>query len=540
MSAYTAHVDTYTRDVLPVRSEWPDFINLDRLGYPARLNCTEALLDRAIAAGHGSRRCIVTPNDCWTYVDLAMRVDRLAHVLREDLGLRPGERVLLRSPNNAWLAAFWLAVAKAGGVVVNTMALLRARELAVILDRARVRLAVCDTRLEAELEAARADAPGLERIVYFDASGPREFDWTGKPAHFQAVPTAADDVVLIAFTSGTTGVPKGAMHFHRDILATCDTFSRHVLKPAPDDLFAGSAPMAFTFGLGGHLLFPLHAGSATLLLEDARPDPLAAAIDEFGVTILFTAPTAYRYLAGLRTDLASLAKCVSAGEPLPRTTFENWERRTGLKIIDGLGSTEMLHIFITSAGDQIRPGATGIPVPLYEARVVDADRNPVPPGTAGRLCVRGPTGCRYLNDPRQRDYVQDGWNYTGDTYRMDHDGYFFFEARADDMIISAGYNIGAPEVEEALLAHPRVGECAVIGVPDEERGQSVKAFVVLRPDSPPGDAVLVKDLQVFVKSRIAPFKYPRVIEFVDSLPRTATGKLQRFRLRESDRQHPPG
>jgi 2-aminobenzoate-CoA ligase len=433
------------------------------------------------------------------------------------------------------MVAAYLAVIKAGGIVVATMPLLRAKEIAYPITKAKIRLALCDHRLAEDMEKARPLAGELERVVYWGSGAPDALEaLMAKPGYetFAACDTASDDVCLIAFTSGTTGEPKGTMHFHRDMLATCDSYGRHVLRADARDRFMGSPPLAFTFGLGGLVLFPLHVGAATILLERAGPDDLLAAVAKFGATVCFTAPTAYRaMLAKLgEHDISSLRKCVSAGETLPQATFDAWHAATGIKILDGIGATEMLHIFIGSPEHEIRPGATGRPVPGYEARVVDAGGNEVPPNTLGRLAVRGPTGCRYLADKRQRTYVCDGWNITGDTYLMDADGYFWYQARSDDMIVSAGYNIAGPEVETALLTHPAIAECGVVGAPDAERGQIVKAYVVLRPGHT-GDAALTKLLQDYVKANIAPYKYPRAIEYVAALPRTQTGKLQRFELR---------
>jgi len=532
----TAHLDTFARDNLPPRAQWPDFLfELPELNYPSRINCVVELLDRWVATGDGDRPCLVSPAETLTYAQLSERVNRMANVLTHVLGMLPGHRVLLRGPNNPMMVAAYLAVIKAGGVAVATMPLLRAKEIAYPIGKAKIRLALCDHRLADEMEKARALAPDLERIVYWGGGGADALDAlmvTSGYETFAACDTASDDVCLIAFTSGTTGEPKGTMHFHRDLLATCDSYGRHVLRADARDRFIGSPPLAFTFGLGGLVLFPLRVGAATILVEKASPDDLLAAIQKFGATIAFTAPTAYRaMLAKLAEhDISSLRKCVSAGEALPKATFEAWLAATGIKILDGIGATEMLHIFIGSPEEEIRPGATGKAVPGYEARVVDADGEGVPPNTIGRLAVRGPTGCRYLADKRQRQYVRDGWNITGDTYLMDADGYFWYQARSDDMNVSSGYNIAGPEVEAALLEHPAVAECGVVGAPDEERGQIVKAYVVLRPGYS-GDPAVTKTLQEHVKATIAPYKYPRTVEYVTQLPRTQTGKLQRFELR---------
>ncbi len=530
--APSAHVDTFARDHLPPRAEWPELIfDLDELHYPGRLNCADELLDGTIGRLGGERRCLVSDEQTWTYAELRDRVNQVAHVLVDDLGIVPGNRVLLRGANNPWQVVCWLAVLKVGGIVVSTMPLLRAGELSPVIEASQPSLALCDLRVTEDLLSCWPGDLPMVVVGGDDADGlePRS---RSKPTDFVSVPTAADDVALIAFTSGTTGRPKGCMHFHRDVLAVADTFSRHVLRPAPDSLFVASPPMAFTYGLGGMLIFPLRCGAASLLIEKTAPPLLAEAIARHRATVVFTAPTAYRAMLRLAdADLTTLQQCVSAGEHLPPATWEAWRELTGLRIIDGIGATEMLHIFISSSGDDIRPGATGRTVPGFRARVVDDAGQEVPDGTVGRLQVRGPVGCRYLADERQRDYVRDGWNVTGDSYLRDEDGYFWYQARTDDMIISSGYNIAGPEVEGALLRHPDVAEVAVVGVPDAERGAVIKAFVVLQAGTEVDDAT-TRLLQDFVKQQIAPYKYPRLIEFVDALPRTSSGKVQRFRLRE--------
>ncbi|MEE8274394.1 MAG: AMP-binding protein [Alphaproteobacteria bacterium] len=541
MSDYTAHLDTFARDNLPPRSQWPtiDF-DLPELDYPARLNCATELLDNAVAAGNGGKPLFHTFNETWTYGDLLERSNRIARVLTEDFGLVPGNRVLIRAANNPMFVACWFAIAKAGGIIVATMPLLRAREIATILEKAQIGLALCDERLSEEMARAASKAPVCKRVCYFNGSGEPdsgaelEERMAAKAVDFANVDTASDDTVLIAFTSGTTGKPKGTMHFHRDVMAICDCFPRSILEPDANDVFVGSPPLAFTFGLGGLVTFPMRFGAAAVLLEVGSPSAILEAITHFKVTICVTAPTAYRAMVDevVDFDISSLKKCISAGEHLPEATFEAWEKATGIRIIDGIGATEMLHIFIAAANDDIRPGATGKPIPGYQAMVVDDDMNPLPPGEIGRLAVRGPTGCRYLADDRQGSYVVRGWNLTGDAYMVDDDGYFWFQARADDMIISSGYNIAGPEVEAALMEHDAVLECAVVGAPDAERGTIVKAFVVLRPGIE-GTPAFAKQLQDFVKHVIAPYKYPRVIAFVDGLPRTETGKVQRFKLRDS-------
>jgi 2-aminobenzoate-CoA ligase len=534
MAEPTAHVDTFCRDSLPPPELMPemDYTVLPELAYPSRLNAAAELLDRRIAAGDGERTVFLFYGGRWTYRHLLETANRIAHVLVEDLGIVPGNRVLLRGPNHPMLAACWLAVLKAGGVAVCTMPLLRVRELTHIAAKAKIHLALTDTRVAADCEQAMAGG----RVVHFNSSalGSLEALMSGKPDTFDNCDTAADDAAFLAFTSGTTGQAKGTIHFHRDVLAACDCFPPYVLKAEPDDIFCGSPPLAFTFGLGGLLLFPLRIGASTLLLQQASPPQLLQGIQDHRATIVFTAPTAYRAMTDLVKgfDISSLRKCVSAGETLPKATFERWQEATGLKIIDGIGSTEMLHIFVSSSGDDIRPGSTGRVVPGYEARVIDDEGNDVPPGTIGHLAVRGPTGCRYLDNlERQRIYVRNGWNLPGDSYVMDADGYFWYQARTDDLIVSSGHKISGPEIEAVLLDHQAVAECGVVAAPDESRGFIVKAYIVLRPGFAPCQE-LVKELQDFVKSEIAPYKYPRAIEFLESLPRTDTGKLQRFRLRE--------
>lgn len=533
--AKSGHQDSFARDNLPPRESWPD-LRLEEAGldYPERLNCVAGLLDRHIVEGRGERAAVIANDLHWSYADLAETVNRIANVLTRDLGMVTGNRVLLRAGNTPMMVAAYLAVIKAGGVAVATMPMLRAGELAYPLRKARIALALCDHRLTAELETAKAQVSELARIVTFGSAGSELETLMAQPdyEHFEAADTARDDVCLIAFTSGTTGEPKGTMHFHQDMLAICDCYGARVLKASPEDRFTGSPPLAFTFGLGGLVLFPMRIGAAMVLPEKAGPADLIDAVERHKVSVVFTAPTAYRAMLDKLDgrDITSLRICVSAGEALPKATFDAWQARTGLALLDGIGATEMLHIFIGAPREAIRPGSTGIPVPGYEAKIVDAEGRDVPDGTPGRLAVRGPTGCRYLADPRQAVYVLNGWNITGDTYLRDVDGYFWYQARSDDMIVSAGYNIAGPEVEACLLMHAAVAECGVVGAPCPERGQIVKAYVVLR-EGISGDAALAKALQEHVKASIAPYKYPRAIEFVAALPKTATGKLQRFALR---------
>ena len=531
----SAHEDTFARDHLPPAEQWPDFL-LERFDYPERLNVGHELTDAMVEKGFGDRTALIGNGRRRTYKELADWTNRLAHVLVEDLGLRPGSRVLIRSANNPAMVACWLAATKAGAVVVNTMPLLRAPELAKVINKAEVSLALCDTRLLDELEAV--ESPHLTRIVGFDGTmnHDAELDRLAleKPVTFDAVPTGRDDVALLGFTSGSTGEPKATMHFHRDLLIIADGYAREVLGVTPDDVFVGSPPLAFTFGLGGLAIFPLRFGAAATLLEQATPPNMIEIIEKYRATVCFTAPTAYRAMLLAMdegADLSSLRAAVSAGETLPAPVYDAWIQKTGKPMLDGIGATEMLHIFISNRFDDHRPACTGKPVTGYEAKVVGEDGRELPPGEVGRLAVRGPTGCRYLDDPRQTDYVADGWNITGDSFSMDEDGYFHFAARNDDMIISSGYNIAGPTVEAALLSHPDVVECAVVGAPDEARGQIVEAHVVLAPDAA-RDAAMVKALQDHVKATIAPYQYPRRVVFTDALPKTETGKIQRFRLKE--------
>ncbi len=540
----SAHIDTFARDNLPPADALPEFL-LDNpdLSYPPRLNCSAELLAGAIKAGHGGRTAIWsmetgTPQAI-TYQALQDQVNRWAHVLTEDMGLVPGNRLLLRGPNNAGMAAAWLAAVQAGLVVVPTMPLLRAAELRQIVEKAEIVAAVCDSRLKAEMEFCLDSAhpsfcARLKQARYFndDAADSIESLAQNKPSSFEACDTAADDVCLIAFTSGTTGNPKGCMHFHRDVLAMCDLFPRHILQACADDIFCGTPPLAFTFGLGGLLCFPLRVGASVALVEKLTPALLLETIQAVRASIVFTAPTFYRQMAPLTPDydISSLRHSVSAGEALPDATRQLWKGATGLEMTDGIGSTEMIHIFISSAGEQVRRGAIGKAVPGYQVQVVNEHMLPQPVGTVGRLAVKGPTGCKYLADERQRSVVVNGWNLTGDAFLKDADGYLFYQARTDDMIVSAGYNIAGPEVESALLQHEAVAECGVVGAADEERGQIVAAYVVLKPGARADDE-MAKVLQDHVKKTIAPYKYPRFIRFVDALPRTETGKLKRFALR---------
>ncbi|MCC8977734.1 benzoate-CoA ligase family protein [Bradyrhizobium acaciae] len=536
----SGHVDDFARRNLPPSEQWPQLL-LDRpeFKYPDYLNAAVELTDRIVEQGMGDRIALIGNGRQRTYKELTDWSNRLAHALVENYGVKPGNRVLIRSGNNPALVAAWLAATKAGAVVVNTMPMLRAGELAKIVDKAEIALALTDSRIADELVACAKTSKFLKQVVNFDGTQNHDAELDrialNKPVKFDAVKTGRDDVALLGFTSGTTGEPKATMHFHRDLLIVADGYAREVLKVTPDDVFVGSPPLAFTFGLGGLAIFPLRFGATATLLENAAPSEMIRIIETYKATICFTAPTAYRAMMAAMdkgADLSSLRLAVSAGETLPAPVFESWTKKTGKPILDGIGSTELLHIFITNRTGSAVAGTTGTPVSGYEARIVDEDMNELPPGQVGKLAVRGPTGCRYLADSRQTKYVRDGWNITGDAFVSDENGRLSFVARADDMIISAGYNIAGPEVEAALLAHPDVAECAVIGAPDEERGQIVSAFIVLKQGARTDD-VEVKMLQDHVKATIAPYKYPRAIAFVEALPKTQTGKIQRFKLREA-------
>ena len=525
--------DTFAKDRLPPPEELPEFLfELPEVQYPQRINCTRVLLDDALIEGFGSAVAVIGEVERLTFAELERRVNRICNVLRSEYGLMPGTRVLLRGPNNPMLIATWLAVLKAGGIAVTTMPLLRSIELAKIINKARIDVAVVDARFTEDVEAA-ADLTGLisRRVAYGGGDLERLMD--RHSVSFTPHDTARDDVAILAFTSGTTGDPKATIHFHRDVLAMTDVVARHLLQTRPGDVYTGSPPVGFTFGLGALLAFPLRFRAATAPLESPSPEGLLAHIQRTRATALFTAPTAFKAMLPHleKYDLSSLRQCVSAGEHLPRATYEAWLERTGIRIIDGLGSTEMMHIFISAVGNEIRQGATGKALPGYRACVLDEHGHILPPGKPGRLAVKGPTGCRYLDDRRQQAYVQRGWNMTGDIVVMDADGYLWYQGRADDMIVSAGYNISPVEVEQALVLHPSVMECAVVGAPDVDRGSIVKAFIVLRPGWR-ADSELLKQLQEFVKSTIAPYKYPRAVEFLPALPKSSTGKVQRFVLRE--------
>ena len=533
----TGHLDTFARDRLPPAELWPE-LRLDGFAYPEWLNAAVELTDRMVERGFGDRTALIGQGRRRSYKELTDWTNRLARALVEDYGVKPGERVLIRSANNPAFVACWLAATKAGAVVVNTMPMLRAGELEKIVDKAEIKYALCDTRLMEELVACAKTSRFLTTVVGFDGTANHDAELDrralNKPASFEAVRTGRDDVALLGFTSGTTGEPKATMHFHRDLLIIADGYAKEVLGVTPEDVFVGSPPLAFTFGLGGLAIFPLRFGAAAALIEQTTPANLIEIIQAHRATICFTAATAYRaMLAAMEAgaDLSSLRAAVASGETLPAPVYEAWREKTGKPMLEGIGSTEMLHIFISNRFGDSRPACTGKPVSGYEARVVDDEMNEVPRGEPGRLAVRGPTGCRYLADIRQKSYVRAGWNLTGDTFVQDADGYFHFAARSDDMIISSGYNIAGPEVEAALLSHSAVKECAVVGRPDEARGELVEAHVVLE-DGFAGDALMVKLLQDHVKAKIAPYKYPRSVVFIEALPKTQTGKIQRFKLKQ--------
>ncbi|MEC8015121.1 MAG: AMP-binding protein [Pseudomonadota bacterium] len=532
----SAHIDTFTRDNLPPADSWPEFL-MEGFDYPERLNAAVELTDAMVEKGFGDHTALIGNGRRRTYKELSDWTNRLAHVLSEDLGVKPGNRVLIRSANNPAMVACWLAATKAGAVVVNTMPMLRAGELAKIIDKAEISHALCDTRLMDELVTCAKTSAYLTSVVGFDGTSNHDAELDRlaleKPVTYEAVETGRDDVALLGFTSGTTGAPKATMHFHRDLLMIADGYAAEVLGVTSEDVFVGSPPLAFTFGLGGLAIFPLRFGASATLLENASPPNLIEIIEKYKATVCFTAPTAYRVMLRAMeegADLSSLRAAVSAGETLPAPVYQDWIDKTGKPMLDGIGATEMLHIFISNRFDDHRPACTGKPVTGYQVRVLDSNGDEAPRGEVGRLAVRGPTGCRYLADERQAEYVQDGWNVTGDSFVMDRDGYLHFAARNDDMIVSAGYNIAGPEVEAALLAHEAVAECAVIGAPDEARGEIVQAHVVLSEGHSASEA-LVKLLQDHVKATIAPYKYPRHIVFTAALPKTETGKIQRFRLK---------
>ncbi len=545
----SGHVDDFARRNLPPPEQWPDLL-LDRseFQYPDYLNAAVELTDRIVEKGWGDRIALIGNGRQRTYKELADWSNRLAHALVEDYGVKPGNRVLIRSGNNPALVAAWLAATKAGAVVVNTMPMLRAGELTKIVDKAEIALALTDSRIADELVACAKTSRFLKQVVNFDGTSNHDAELDrvalNKPVKFNAVKTGRDDVALLGFTSGTTGEPKATMHFHRDLMIVADGYAREVLNVTEEDVFVGSPPLAFTFGLGGLAIFPLRFGATATLLENASPPEMIRIIETYKATICFTSPTAYRAMMAAMdkgADLSSLRLAVSAGETLPAPVFESWTQKTGKTILDGIGSTELLHIFITNRTGDAAAGTTGRPVSGYEAKIVDDDMNDLPDGTVGKLAVRGPTGCRYLADKRQSNYVRDGWNLTGDSFVRDADGRLSFVARSDDMIVSSGYNIAGPEVEAALLSHPAVAECGVVAAPDEARGMIVKAYVVLA-GAVAGDAALIQALQDHVKQTIAPYKYPRAIEFVAQLPKTETGKLRRFTLRQmaANAAAPPG
>ena len=533
----SGHSDTFSRGALPAAELWPE-LPQGALTYPDYINIGAELTDRMVENGFGDHTALIGNGRLRTYKELTDWTNRLASVLVEDYGLEPGNRVLIRSANNPAMVACWLAATKAGAVVVNTMPMLRARELGQIVDKAQVTLALCDTRLMDEMITCAKDSKFLGKVIGFDGTANHDAELDrgalNKPVSFEAVRTGRDDVALLGFTSGTTGEPKATMHFHRDILAIADGYAQEVLGVVPEDIFVGSPPLAFTFGLGGLAVFPLRFGASAVLLEAATPPNMIEIIETHRATICFTAPTAYRVMLAAMdegADLSSLRAAVSAGETLPEPVYRDWITKTGKPMLDGIGATEMLHIFVTNRFDDHRPACTGKVVKGYEAKIIGPDGEDLPHGEVGRLAIRGPTGCRYLSDARQKDYVLEGWNVTGDSFSMDADGYLYFAARSDDMIVSSGYNIAGPEVEAALLAHEDVAECGVIGAPDEARGAIVEAHVVLKTGVEASEAQ-VKILQGFVKARIAPYKYPRRVHFIKALPKTATGKIQRFRLRQ--------
>lgn len=542
LSGNENNIDTFAVDNLPAMDLWPDFINLEQVTDKSRFNSAAELLDSAVDEGFGDKIAIYSEAGNWTYNKLLAKTNQIANTLKMDLGLEAGNRVLIRSPNNAMAAACWLAIVKAGGIVVTTISMLRSKEIVAIAEQSKAKFALCDWRFRHDIVDAKQHLPQLENILYFNCAQSDKSDlekhMMEKSTSFENHMSQASDITMIGYTSGTTGKPKGAVHSHHAIMSVCETFSKHVLKPSPQDVFSGTAPLGFVYGLGGMLLFPFHARASVVMLEDVRTKSLIAAIEKYKITVLHTAPTAYKaLLAEYNSEqLGSLSKCVSAGEALPNYVSQGWMDQAGIRLIDGIGSTEILHIFISVQNKTDPMGTLGKAVPGYESKVVDVDGMELPAGEIGFLAVKGPTGCRYLNDDRQISYVKNGWNITGDTAKIDEDGYFWYQARTDGMIISSGYNIAGPEVEQVVSEHPSVKECAVIGIPNEQRGEIICAYVVLNDGETPNDEC-VKSIQDFAKQKAAPYKYPRSVKFIDALPRTLTGKVQHYILKEKSKQN---
>jgi len=547
MSMPTAHIDTYIRDNMPPEDLWPDmdYESLPELAaYPERMNVAAELLDKAVAEGRGDRPYIYFGDKVWSYGDTLAGANRLSHVLVEDYGIVPGERVLLRSGNHPMLIIAWFAILKAGGIAISTMPVLRERELIYMINKAKIQLAICDNKLSEDIEKAKESTPDLRSILYFgmDNSDSVEAKMTGKSAEFETVDTASDDPAIIGFTSGSTGTPKGTIHFHRDIMAAADTFIGRVVKIQPDDIVCGSPQIAFLYGLCAYMPDTMRFGASVVVVERATPEVLLQTIEKHKATVCFSTPSGYKLMLDVidKYDTSSLRLCIAGGEPLAPAVFHGWEEKTGVRIINGLGISELLHIFISASGDDIKPGLIGKAIPGFQVRVVDENFNDTKPGEIGQMIVKGPNGCRYLDDlDRQKAYVRDGWNQSGDLCQMDEDGYVIYEARTDDMILTGGYNVSGLEVEAVLLEHAAVREVAVVGSPDPDRGQIVKAFIELR-DKASADDALVSEMQEFVKSQISAFKYPRAIEFVDELPHTPTGKIQRGALRQLERDRAAG
>lgn len=543
MSEPTAHIDTYIRDNMPPADMWPDMdysVLPELAAYPPRLNAAGELLDKTVAEGHGNRPYIYFGDRIWTYADTLEAVNRAANVLVEDYGMVPGERVLLRSGNHPMLIIAWLAILKAGGIAITTMPVLRERELIYMIGKGKVQLAISDHKLSEDIEKAQKNTKDLRDILYFGMDGPGSLEarMEGKSPSFETIDTAADDPAIIGFTSGSTGTPKGTIHFHRDILAVADTFIGQVVKIQADDIVCGSPQIAFLYGLCAYMPDTMRFGASVVVVERATPEVLLQTIEKYKATVCFSTPSGYKLMFDVidKYDTSSLRLCIAGGEPLAPAVFHGWEEKTGVKIINGLGISELLHIFISAAGDDIRPGLIGTAIPGFQVRIVDDDFKDCKPGDIGQMIVKGPNGCRYLDDlDRQKAYIRDGWNQSGDLCKMDADGYVTYEARTDDMILTGGYNVSGLEVEAVLLEHDAVREVAVVGSPDPDRGQIVKAFIELRDKSAASDA-LVGQMQDFVKSQISAFKYPRAIEFVDELPHTPTGKIQRGALRQLERE----
>ncbi len=534
----------------PPRELWPRF-GLDfpeAREWPAKLNIAEVLVDDNLK--RGDKPAILYEDRQIKYRELQLMINKFGNALKV-LDVKPYDRVMLRLPNIPEFIVSSLAVQKLGAVSVPTFTLLKAKELSYIASDCEAKVLITTPSLLEDVEKAKGELKTIRHIVLADAK-PSEveapyiaFDYLmddfKEATGLEPVRVDQDEVTLLLYTSGTTGPPKGCIHTHRHYLAVADCYAKNVLQAREDDVWGGPPTMAFAYGHTGLICNPLRHGATTSLVGSGRFEPASMfqLIEKHGISVFYGVPTAYRTMVALKHergkyDFSSLRVCVTAGEPCPPSLYYTIKEFFGCEVLEHMGCTELFNGFISTRFGQVKPGSMGLAVPGYDVRILGDDGNEVKTGEVGHLAVAGPIGIRYWKLPeKQAESVRNGWNHTGDMAYKDEEGFFWFASRSDDIIKTAAYRVSPHEVEEALIKHGAVAEAGVIGVPDLERGQIIKAFIVLKPDHKPSSR-LEEELRVFVKDQIAPYKAPKEVEFVKELPKTETGKIRRAELKRKE------